>query len=127
MFAQLVITLVTVWIIAEVLCRLILGLSVATAARELLGPTVEEPRAVTEAAGPAPAVPAAVPAVEPNATLRQLLSDRRRKLAETRARLELTMEAAEVAEQLARREAELAVTEGRLAEIEHRRSHSDRS
>ena len=60
--------------------------------------------------------------VEPNAALRRLLADRRRKLDATGARLELTVEAAEVAEQLARREAELAVTEGRLTEIEKRGS-----
>ncbi len=120
MFAQLVITLVIVWIIAEVLCRLILGPSVATAARELLG--------ITEETRPASSAPnsenasGAPPAAEPNATLRRLLADRRRKLAEASARLELTAEAAEVAEQLALREAELAVTEGRLAEVEHRRS-----
>ncbi len=110
MFAQLLITLATVWILAEVLCRLILGHSVGAAARELFAQAADQP----------PAVTTATPVIEPNATLRQLLADRRSKLAATGTRLELTMEAAEVAEQLALREAELAVTEGRLAEIEHR-------
>ncbi len=107
MFAQLLITAVTVWVIAEVLCRLILGHSVAAAARELLTPIAEGPAA--EVRAPAP-----------NAALRRLLSERRQKLSETGARLELTMEAAEVSEQLALREAELAMTEGRLAEIHKR-------
>ncbi len=109
MFAQLLITLATVWIIAEVLCRSILGQSVVAAARELFAPIAEEPPVLTPA-----------PAIEPNATLRQLLADRRHKLAATGTRLELTMEAAEISEQLALREAELAVTEGRLAEIQKR-------
>ncbi len=111
MFAQLVITLVTVWIIAEVLCRLLLGHSATAAVRELF-----------VADHPQPAVTTLTPAVEPNATLRRLLADRRRKLAETGSRLELTQEAADVAEQLALRQAELAVSEGRLAEIEKRGS-----
>ena len=112
MFAQLVITLVIVWALAEVLCRLILETSVAAAARELFtDPDVPEaePRA-------------AAAAVEPNASLRRLLGERRRKLAETKSRLELAVEAAEVAEQLARQEAELDDAEGRLAEAERRRA-----
>ncbi len=117
MFAQLLITLAAVWVIAEVLCRLILGLSVTTAARELFAAAVEHPQAATPASG------VTVPVIEPNATLRRLLSDRRRKLADAGDRLELTAQAADVAEQLALREAELAVTEGRLAEAEQRRSN----
>ncbi len=113
MFAQLLITLVTVWIIAELLCRSILRLSVAAAARELLELNVEEPPAVT-------------PVVEPDATLRQLLNDRRRELTETGDRLELTAQTADVSEQLALHEAELSVTEGRLAEIEKRRTANAR-
>ena len=112
MFAQLLITLVTVWIIAEVLCRLLLGHSATAAARELF------------LADPQPAVTPPAP-VEPNATLKRLLAERRRELAETGSRLELTREAADVAERLALREAELAVTEGRLAEIEKRTPAGD--
>ncbi len=115
MFVQLLITLAIVWIIAEVLCRWILGSSVADAARDLLGLAAE---ASPDAAGQAVVARAAT---EPNATLRQLLSDRQRELSETGDRLELAAETADVSEQLALREGELAVTEGRLAEIEKRR------
>jgi hypothetical protein len=117
MFAQLVITLVTVWIIAEVLCRWILKSSVAAAVRDLFAPVIETER---------PSAPTTPRLIEPHATLKQLLADRRRKLADTGTRLELTAEAAEVSAQLARREAELVVTEERLAEIEHRRSGNAR-
>ena len=113
MFAQLVITLVAVWILAEVLCRWILKSSVAAAVRDLFAPVIEPERAPSEATRPL---------IEPHATLKQLLADRRHKLADAGTRLELTAEAADVAEQLARREAELEVTEKRLAEIEHRRA-----
>ena len=119
MFIQLVITLVTVWIIAELLCRLILGPSVVGALRELFGladtPTPEGARPVE-----APGAPRQ--AIEPNATLRQLLADRQRQLVETGSRLELTAQAADVSEQLTLRQAELAVTEERLAQIEARKA-----
>lgn len=111
MFAQLLITLATVWVVAEVLCRLILGQSVVAAARELFATDAEPTPTVTT-----------TPVIEPNATLKRLLADRRSKLAATGDRLELTMETAEVSEQLALRKAELAVSEGRLAEIEKRGS-----
>ena len=68
MFAQLLITAVTVWVIAEVLCRLILGRSVVAAARELFTPIAVEPAAE-------------VKAPETNAALRRLLTERRQKLA----------------------------------------------
>ena len=122
MFVQLLITLAIVWFIAEALCRLVLGLSVTAATRELFGVHVDGPRAAPgDAGGAVEAV-----ALKPNAALRRLLSERRRKLAETGDRLELTAEAAEIAEQLARRDAELAVTECRLAETERRRSEDAR-
>lgn len=111
MFAQLLITLALVWIIAEVLCRWILGRPVAAAARELFGLADERSSATAKPR-----------AIEPNASLRRLLADRQRELAETGDRLELAAETADVSERLALREAELAVTEGRLAEIEHQRS-----
>ena len=111
MFAQLLITLVVVWLIAELLCRVILGQSLAVAARDLVA-LDDAPEAEPQAVAPV---------IEPHATLRRLLGDRQRELAETKSRLELAMEAAEVAEQLALREAELAVAEGRLAEVEQRR------
>ncbi len=113
MFAQLVITLAIVWFLAEVLCRLILETSVAAAARELFGWN-DDREAEPRAAAPRPVI-------EPNASLRRVLGERRRKLAETKSRLELAMEAAEVAEQLALRQAELDAAEGRLAEAEQRR------
>lgn len=119
MFAQLVITLVTVWILAEVLCRWLLKSSVATAARDLFVPVIE-----TEHASGATTTPA--PVIEPHATLRRLLADRRHELADAGTRLELTAEAAEVSERLARRESELVVTEQRLAEIERRRTGNAR-
>ena len=113
MFAQLLITLTLVWILAEVLCRWILGMSVTAAARELLG--------LSDADEVEPQATATLPVVEPNASLRRLVGERRRELAETGSRLELAVEAAEVAEQLARREAELTAAEGRLAAVEGRR------
>ena len=76
------VTLTTVWIIAEVLCRLILGLSVSAAARELFG-VVQAPQSTKPDAGHASGAPAAgAPVVEPNAALRRMLADRRRKLAD---------------------------------------------
>ena len=113
MFAQLVITLLIVWLIAEALCRIVFRSSLAAAARELF--SLEDP---PEADSRAAATP---PVVEPHATLSQLLKDRRRSLVETEERLALARETADVSERLAVREADLELTEQRLAEVEQRR------
>ena len=111
MFAQLLITLTLTGLVAEVLCRILLGGSVVTVAGEILGPSLED----APAAGPAET---ATPSRREE--LRKHLGERRRDLKDLQSRLADRRRTAEVRADLASTEAEIARLTEELAEMDGR-------
>jgi hypothetical protein len=106
-FAQLVITIVLAWLVAEMLCRLSFGRSATSAVRLFFDPYADErTRRAAETSHP---------------DLRNLLRERREQLDSARTRRDLAERAAGVSEELTSVEQELSALEERLDDLERER------
>jgi len=103
MFAQALITIILTWAVAEIGCRVVLGMTFVTAIKEIFSSDPD-------------------PLLEANEDLVDLLRRRREELQVARVRLRLTAKATGVTENLKIVEQELEELETRLADLEHQRS-----
>ena len=107
MFAQLVITILLVWMFAEILCRVLLRDSTVGVVRSLVA-------SLTLKVTPEPSADDLTNG-DSGPSLDQVIRRRRLKLARTRSRVELTRRAADLAEDLRQSEEDLLAEESRLA------------
>ena len=103
MFAQLLITVALVFVLAEGLSRWLLGKSFGAALQEIFTDPPEETSPPT-----------------PEESLRDLVEERRQALASARLRARLAHRAAAVTDDLSASAAEVAEAEAKLAEAERR-------
>lgn len=103
MFAQLLITVFFAWALAELLCRLVLGVSARNSLLSLIG------------------MGAMADEDQHDADLKHLLEQRRHDLARARQRLQLASRASDVSAELAQVEDELARVEERLTDLDRHR------